>query len=139
MTMKLKINPALNMTGTLTGTPAGMALPFGKWVYQKCGHGLGNVPGDKTKRLQVRKWVTNNGGKSAAHSRNRARFAAGVRAWQALPEAEKEVWRAPALKLNMNRFNGFMRHWCMTAAVPTGTVWDGGGTVWDAGKTTWDM
>jgi hypothetical protein len=135
----MKIKPALSLTGTLTGTPGGMALPFGKYVYQKCGFGLGNVSGDKTKRLQVRKWVTNNGGNSAAHSRNRARFAAGVRAWQALDEASKEAWRAPALKLHLNRFNGFMKNWCLTAAIPTGTTWDDGRTTWDAGRTTWDI
>src|ERR1035441_3996128 len=139
MTTSLKINPALNMTGTLTCTPAGMALPFGKYVYQKCGHGLGNVPSDKSKTLQVRRWVTNNGGRSAAHSRNRARFAAGVRAWHALAEADKEAWRAIGLKSHYNRFNAFMRNWCLTAAAPVGTIWDAGATKWDAGKTTWDF
>ena len=135
----MKIKPALSLTGTLTCTPPGMALPFGKYVYQKCGHRLGNVPGDKTKRLQVRKWVTNNGGRTLAHAQNRARFRAGVVAWHALSEADKETWRAPGRKRNLNRFNAFMSHWCKTQPIPAGVPWDNGQTTWDGGVTTWEV
>ena len=128
----------LSLRGILTGTPAFGTLPFGKYVYQKTKAGLGNTPNDKTRTLQCRRWVAGVQPHTSRQAPYRARFALGVAAWHALTEQDKELWRAPSRKLNLNRFQGFMRNWCRTQPVPTVTIWDAGLTTWDGGSTSWD-
>ena len=131
-------NKWLSISGILHCTPEGTGKPFAKYVYQKTLAGHGNIPGDPSKRQQVRLWVAGTYSNTPAQQPQHARFAQGVAAWHALTSTEKETWRAPGSKLRLNRFQAFMRDWCRTKPLPSGTIWDGGTTIWDGGTTFWD-
>lgn len=135
----MKSKPHFALTGILTGVPFGTAKPSAKYVYQKTKAGLGNIPEDKTKRQQVRLWVRGTLTNTPAQQPQRARFALGVAAWHSLTPEEKETWRAPGTARHLNRFQAFMRDWCLTQPLPASTVWDGGLSIWDDGATTWPL
>lgn len=137
MTKKTALH--LTLTGILTGTPALTTLPHGKWVYQKTRVGHGNIPGDRDRRHQVRRWVQGTQVNTSNQQPYKARFALGVGAWHALTPEEKETWRKPGEKLHLNRFQCFMRNWCRTHPPGTATTWDMGTTAWDAGTTIWPL
>lgn len=101
----------LELTGILTGIPPGTDLPPGKYVFQKTKAGLGNVPGDRKRRHQVRVWTAGTNPNTPGQQINRATFAEGVAAWHLLSPAQKETWRVPAEKLRLNNFQLWMRHW----------------------------
>lgn len=128
----------LSITGILTHTPDGTGQPFGKYVFQKTIPGLGNVPGDKTRTQQIRRWTAGTPSNTILQQPHRERFAIGVATWHGLTEPEKEAWRAPGRLLKLNRFQAFMRNWCRTQPLPVIGEWDGGTTTWDAGATSWD-
>jgi hypothetical protein len=134
----MKTAKSITLTGILTGTPAVPGKPHGKYVYQKTRAGHGNIPGDKQRREQVRIWVQGTLVNTPAQQPYRGRFAQGVAAWHALADIQKEEWRQPGAILGLNRFQAFMRNWCRTQPLPSGTVWDGGLTTWDGGSTTWE-
>lgn len=110
----MKKSKYTELRGILTGIPEGTALPFGKYIYQKTKAGLGNVPGDSTGRLQIRAWAPQFNPQTPAQRESRMAFRIGVAAWQKKSESEKEDWRAPGLKLGLNRFQAFMRDWMKT-------------------------
>ena len=108
----------LQITGILTGTPDIPAKPHGKYVYQKTKAGLGNVPGDKSRRKQCRIWTRGTYSNTPAQQPFRARFADGVSAWHALTPSQKELWRKPGAKLHLNRFQAFMRYYLRSEPLP---------------------
>lgn len=110
----MKKSKYTELRGILTGVPEGTTLPAGKYIYQKTKPGLGNIPGDKTRRLQVRRWTVQTNPRTAAQREARMAFRLGVTAWKKKSESEKEAWRAPGLKLGLNRFQAFMRDWMKT-------------------------
>lgn len=134
----MKIKPHLQLTGILKGVPFGTTKPLGKYVYQKVAAGLGNIPGSKNRREQVRRWVRGTQVNTPAQQPQRGRFALGVTAWHALTEPEKETYRVPAEKLHLNRFQLFMKIWCKTQPLPLHAVWDAGTTTWTSGNSQWD-
>lgn len=135
----MAIAPYFTLTGILTGVPPGTALPAGKYVYQKTTKGLGNVPGDRTKRQQIRIWVTGTPSNTPEQIYYRSIFAFAVAKWHTLSEPEKEAYRVPAEKLKLNRFQLFMKTYCRAAALQTATKWDAGTTQWDSGATIWPL
>jgi len=127
----------LTLTGILTGVPPGTAKPSGKYVYQKTAKGRGNIPGDKTRTYQVRRWVRGTQPNTPGQQPGRGKFALGVGHWHTLSDPEKETFRIPAEQLRLNRFQFFMREWMRSEPQIAATVWDSGTTVWDAGGTSW--
>lgn len=71
---------------------------------------------------------------SSLQEQVRARWSAGVDAWNALAPEEKAAYSEAADDLNLTGYNLFMRDFTPS----TTTAWDGGASVWDDGLTTWD-
>jgi hypothetical protein len=134
----MKNKHSLLLTGILTGIPWGTTKPLQKYVYQKTRAGHGNIPDDKHRRQQVRKWVQGTLTNTPAQQPQRGRFALGVSAWHALTPEQKEVWRVPGEKIHLNCFQMFMRNWCLTTPLPTITLWDDGATIWLDSASQWD-
>lgn len=128
---------ALDLKGTLSGVPFGSNMPDARYVYQKTKPGLGNVPGDKTRTLQIRLQPAQYNPRTTQQVLNRLRFQAGVAAYKALTTEEKSEWKRQGRLKKLNGFQFFMRVWCKTQPQPTTTTWDAGSTTWDTGSTTW--
>jgi len=133
------MKPYFSLTGILQGVPPGTSLPNGKYVYQKTVAGLGNVAGDKSKRMQIRRWVTGTPSNTPAQIYYRLIFAFANSKWKNLSEPEKESFRLPAEKRKLNRYQYYMSIICRAAALQTATSWDEGATQWDSGTTVWPL
>ena len=131
--------PHLELTGTLTGTPAIAFKPPGKYVYQRTKPGLGNVPEDRRKRQQCRAWTRGTLRHTVRQQPYRLRFALGAITWAGMSDSAKEAWRTPGREKKLNRFQAFMRNWNRTMPLPHGTMFDSGDTSWDTGNTTFDV
>jgi hypothetical protein len=135
----MPIKPFFSLTGILTGEQPGTGKPPGKYVYQKTKKGLGNIPGDTTRRHQVRIWTAGTNPNTPSQQIYRNKFAAGVAAWHALTGSEKEALRVPAEKLHLNNFQLFMRQWMRADHVALGSQWNGGTVTWNNGTGIWNL
>lgn len=83
-------------------------------VFQKTGYGLGNVPGDPQRRLQVRAWVIPNDPRTLAQQARRLHMANANTAWHALSQAEKNAYIPNAKKKRITAHNAFVSAWLLT-------------------------
>lgn len=105
-------NPqALDIRGTLYFCPVEPVRPCGKYVYQKVRAGLGNVPSDPHKALQLRRHVIPYDPHTPAQTARRARMASGVAAWHALGPDDKKAWRAAGASRRLPGFQTFISAW----------------------------
>lgn len=130
---------SFSLTGILTGIPDNTALPAGKYVYQKTKAGLGNIPGDRTRRHQVRIWTAGTNPNTAAQRPRRALFKMGVTAWHDLTPAEQQALKTPAEKRGLNNFQLFMSTYMKTHDAPIGAIWNGGAVTWNGGAGIWNL
>jgi hypothetical protein len=129
---------AFSLTGILTGTPDVPGKPAGKYVYQKTKAGHGNIPGDKSRRQQVRIWTAGTNPNTPAQIPFRSKFRDGVASWHTLSAPEKEALRRQAEKLHLNNFQLYMRLWMLATTPSTSVQWDADQAVWDDGTPSWD-
>ena len=81
---------------------------IGNLVYQRTAPGLGNVPGDETRTLQVHAYVPNNTSRSPAQLACRDNFRAGMLAWHALPPEQRADLNAYASRSALSGMNVFL-------------------------------
>lgn len=129
---------AFSLSGILSGKPDVPGKPPGKYVYQKTKAGLGNIPGDKTRRHQIRIWTAGTNPNTTGQQVFRNKFRLGVAKWHTFSPSVKESLRLPAEKLHLNNFQLYMRKWMHNQWVHPYTTWDNESTTWDSGATTWD-
>lgn len=101
---KLTLRPR----GSLNFCPVDPPRPCGRYVYQLTGYGKGNVPGDQSGRLQLRRWVRPADPRTSAQVERRSRFAQAVAAWQAMPEPAKDKWRAAGKAKSLPGYQTFL-------------------------------
>jgi hypothetical protein len=133
------IEVTLKIRGTLTYTPALPIRDPGKYVIQRVGKGLGNVPGQPDNNLQVRLWTAGTNPNTTGQQTQRAKMTAAVSAWAALSAADKRQWRTAAVAHSLTGYNWFISQYLLGNVTPAGTTWDGGATTWDGGATLWDV
>jgi len=81
---------------------------IGNVVYQKTAPGCGNIPGDKTRTLQVHTYVPHNYSNSPAQLACREKFRAGMLAWHALTPSERADFNHYASKSALSGMNVFL-------------------------------
>jgi hypothetical protein len=130
---------ALRVTGKLRFTPANPPKPFGVYVLQKTAPGLGNIPGDKTKSMQLRRHVPQANPRTLTQMLRRAIFRDAILAWRALSADEKVAARKRGKSRRIPGYGQFLREYLLTNTSAAITAWDAGATTWDAGETQWDF
>jgi hypothetical protein len=98
----------LDVRGKLYFDPEGPARGPGAYVYQRTRAGWGNIPEDKSGRLQLRRWVRPYDPHTPAQIAQRARMAAGVAAWHALSPEARAAWRAAGKQRGIPAYNAFL-------------------------------
>lgn len=132
---------SLGIKGTLRFVPIDPPRPQGKYVVQRCAPGTGNVAGDLDGSTQVRAHVLPGNPRSTAQMQQRGKMADAVRAWRALPEADRLALRAAADAAGLPPYHYFLSTYLASAAALDFTAWrtewDGHKTEWDNGRTLW--
>jgi len=100
---------ALNILGKLTLCPPWGSLPCGTYVFQRVQAGLGNVPWDNSRTLQLRVHVPHNPSNTPDQQRVRNNFAAAIWSWQLLSPEEKNQWRQRGRRLRLSGYNEYIR------------------------------
>jgi hypothetical protein len=136
MAAKLKAI-ALTIRGTLTETGVGPGGTDQKVIYQRCGAGFGNLPGNGTYNMQRRRYVIPTNTITPAVAARRQRLAAGVAAWKLTGPTERAAWTRVGAKKALPAYNAFVSAW-LKAVTTTAQGWDAGATTWDNGSSTWD-
>jgi len=80
----------------------------GNLVYQRTAQGCGNVPGDKTRRLQIHAYVPHNTSHSQAQLACREKFRASMLTWHTLSENQKKDFSRAAARGGWSGLNLFM-------------------------------
>ena len=75
-------------------------------------HNYRGLPGIKPKVIMMRTYQPTNP-RTELQQANRAKYAAGVLAWQALTVEEKTAYNKPAAKLGFSGYNLFMRKYLL--------------------------
>lgn len=131
----------LSITGKLHTTPEDPPRPAGRYVYQRCASGTGNIPSDDTGRSMVRRHVYPTNPRTPAQMAHRGRMAAAVRAWHAATPAERASYAPAASKRGLSAYHLFVADYIRThpatAYSAWRTMWDDDRTGWDSGKTDW--
>lgn len=110
-------NLTLAPRGSLNFCPTAPPRPCGRYVYQLTHPGGGNVPGDPTGRLQLRRWVIPADPRTPPQLARRVAFAAAVAAWQSMPQEAKDSWRTPGKARNLPAYHAFLSAY-LAAATP---------------------
>lgn len=82
-----------------------------KWVYQRTGHGFGNLGRRGPRDLQVRRYVIPKDPRTARQQARRAWFQRGVNMWQNMAYAEKAEWDAIGIPRSLPGYNAFISAW----------------------------
>jgi hypothetical protein len=85
---------------------------IGDQVYQRVRKGLGNIETQGRYDLQLRAHAPQTDARTPAQLRTRARIAAATRAYQALSDAERLVYKRKANRLHATGYNLFVREFC---------------------------
>jgi len=101
--------PGLSLHGVIWLPGPTPESPPVKKIAQRCGAGLGNVPGDTRRRQQIRAHVIPYDPKTAGQMARRAAFAAAMAEWAALSPAEKQEFNRQAKPLKISGVNLFVR------------------------------
>lgn len=86
----------------------GILGKIGNLVYQRTQRGHGNVEGDPTRTLQVRRYVPTKPPGTPRQQAARARFRAAVAAWHALTPAQQKSYNRRASRRAVLGFNLFI-------------------------------
>lgn len=81
---------------------------IGTRVYQRTAPGKGNISNGGRFDLQNRAHVAHANPNTPAQQAVRAKFRAGVAAWQAMPSEDKTYWKIEAHKIGLSGFNLFV-------------------------------
>lgn len=102
------IEKSLAIAGTvyLENPPDG--LPPGRYVYQRVGAGLGNVPGQPNNDMQLRRHVVPADPQTPAQLARRAAFAAAVASWHTATQEQREAVRPLAERKAISLFNAWV-------------------------------
>jgi hypothetical protein len=99
----------LGLTGTLHCIKPVAGGTMGKYVFQKTRAGHGNIAGDVTRTLQVRRWVKGSNPRTPGQQVNRAAFATAVLAWHALSGEQRAALKHKSVGTNMNAYQLFLK------------------------------
>lgn len=83
-------------------------------VFQLTGYGLGNIPGDPRRRLQIRAHVIPYDPHTLAQQSRRLHMANANVAWHALTTEEQQAYEPEAKKKRLTAHNIFVRAWLLT-------------------------
>jgi len=86
----------------------GILGKIGNVVYQRTQRGHGNVEGDPTRTLQVRRYVATKPPGTPHQQEHRARFRAAVHAWHALTPEQQKSYKQRASRRAILGFNLFI-------------------------------
>lgn len=98
----------LDVRGKLYFDPDGPDRGPGHYVYQRTRPGWGNIPEDKSGRLQLRRWVMPADPRTPAQLAQRARMTAGVAEWHALTPEARAAWKATGKARGIPAYNAFL-------------------------------
>jgi len=105
----MSILNSLKITGTLHCIKPVPGGTQGKYVFQQTRRGHGNVPGDETRRQQVRRWVIGHNPQTPAQQTNRSAFALAVIAWHALTSEQRAALKRESIGTNLNAYQLFLK------------------------------
>lgn len=98
----------LQIAGKITLTEAAPGRPAGTYVYQRTAPGLGNIPADPRKALQLRRHVIPTDPATPAQQQRRATLAAAVQAWHDLTPTARQAWAPQAKEAGLSIYNAFL-------------------------------
>lgn len=131
----------LTIKGKLHTTPNDPPRPTGRYVFQQCAPGTGNIPSDVSGRTMVRRHVYPTNPRTSAQLAHRGRMAAAVRAWHTTTPSERDALRASAAREGLSAYHIFVADYIRTHPATNysawRTIWDSDRTGWDSGKTNW--
>lgn len=97
-------------TGTISATRA-VDPAVQKWVYQRTGHGFGNLGNRGSHDLQVRRHVIPRDPRTARQLARRAWFQRGIEMWQETTPEERASWKKAGLPRSIPAYNAFISAW----------------------------
>ena len=103
-----KVRLDLRLLGKLSFCPTFLPRPCGTYVLQRVQPGLGNVPWDRKRSLQLRIHVPTNTSNTPAQLTRRLKFAAAVHSWQMLSPAERLTWRGLRRHRNLPGYHNYI-------------------------------
>lgn len=104
MTTIAPLPPVLDIRGKINFCPAQPVRPCGLYVVQRVAPGLGNIDDRPARDLQLRVHVVPFDPRTAPQLARRAIFAAGVAAWHAYDQSERDAWNTQAASRHLTGF-----------------------------------
>jgi hypothetical protein len=136
--MANKVNVWLTISGKLTGVPPGTELPSDTYVFQRTNGHLANAADIYGNRMQVRRHVPQINPNTPAQQANRSVFRRGVAIYQQFDAEQKRHWKTEGIKLKLQTFQAWMRHYMRNQALYPATNWDDSAESWDVAGLKWD-
>lgn len=104
----------LHPRGKIYFCPVALPRPCGAYVYQNTAPGKGNVPGDPSRRLQLRAHVIPADPHTPAQMARRAKFAAAVAGWHSLNPAQRATYQERGKSRALPGYNLYISEYLRT-------------------------